>query len=404
MIGIYIHIPFCLRKCDYCDFFSLPVEKESVPHQAYLAALRQQLDGDIDGLGLDGRPVFAVYFGGGTPSLMPCSFFQRMLSALRERFALDHGAEVSCEVNPATVGSSWFRDAKAAGINRVSIGIQSFQPHLLNTLGRLHSAEDAMHAITWARQAGLANISVDFMFGIPGQTKADLKKDLQTAMTFGPQHICVYQLTIERGTPLERRLERSCRKPGENRDALPEDEILEQMREARQVLSGGGWRRYEISNYARLGFECRHNLNYWRYGQYLGLGPGATSFLRTNVPTCQRTVFGRRWTQARDLSAYLDGRFEIVDAEDIDLPTAMAEFCFLGLRTSEGISPAEFEQLFGVSFNSVYGHRHAGFIADGLLREEAGRLRLTPRGVELSNQVFTSFIHLNKQSFLPRST
>jgi oxygen-independent coproporphyrinogen-3 oxidase len=216
---------------------------------------------------------------------------------------------------------------------------------------------------------------------------ADLQEDLGTSMDLGPQHICAYQLTVEKGTPLWRHL--GC---GESQGALPEDALLGQMRAAWRTLSGNGWQRYEISNYARLGFECRHNLNYWRYGQYLGLGAGATSFFRTDVPTHQRTVFARRWTQARNLSAYLKGQFEIVDAEDIDLPAAMAEFCFLGLRTSEGVALNEFEQLFGISFDSVYGHQRAWLVADGLLGEEASRIRLTPRGLELSNQVFTSFI------------
>ena len=392
MISVYVHIPFCLKKCDYCDFFSIPVEKKDVPHQNYLAAIRRQLEHDVCEPGLSGRQVGTVYFGGGTPSLMPPGFFETVLSQLRRFFILNDDVEVSCEVNPATVDHLWFGNVKDYGITRISIGVQSFKPHLLAVLGRLHSAEDAKRAITWARQAGFDNISIDLMFGIPGQSVQELNEDLHTAMSFDPWHICAYGLTLEEGTPLNQRLRGTRGEVSGNQDALPEDEIIRQMRAVAQLLSSRGWRRYEISNYARPGSECRHNLNYWHYGQYLGLGAGATSFIRTNVPTYQRTVFGRRWTQARNVSEYLAGGSEIVEAEDIEFKTAMAEFCFLGLRTSEGIDPERFGHLFGVPFDSVYGQKLAPLVAGGLIRQGGGRITLTPRGIELSNQVFANFI------------
>ncbi len=406
MFGIYVHIPFCVKKCDYCDFFSVPCGRGGVPEAAYLEAVLVQLERDLRAHGIEGRGVASVYFGGGTPSLMSPAFFRSLLRHLGERFAMAEGVEVSCEANPGTVDRGWLADIRDAGITRLSIGVQSFDDGLLRELGRIHTAEDAMRAVAEAQDAGFESVGLDLMFGMPGETQKVLEEDVRTAMMFQPQHISAYQLTIEEGTPLYDRAK------GRNYDGIDEDKSLEQMRTVARMLSRGGWNRYEISNYAKPGFECRHNLNYWRYGEYLGLGAGATSFVRsydrtlvlsykseregkyqsTGVPEYESTAFGRRWTQVRDVAKYMGGAGDLAESEEIDVRTAMAEFCFLSLRTAAGFEEARFDQTFGESFEDIYGEVAGRLASDGLLTRSDGRIMLTGRGIELANGVSERFL------------
>lgn len=373
MFGIYVHIPFCLKKCDYCDFFSVPCDRSSVPENEYLDAVLKQIERDIGSQGIEGREVASVYFGGGTPSLMSPAFFTTLLNSLRRRFQLRADAEVSCEVNPKTADVEWFKGARRAGITRASIGVQSFDDGLLSKLGRVHTAEDAMQAVAEAQDAGFDSVGIDLMFGIPGETVRMLEDDVRTAMTFQPEHISAYQLTVEEGTPLA--LATGGVHP------ISDDELLEQMRIVARMIERGGWKRYEISNYAKPGFECRHNMNYWRYGEYLGLGAGATSFLSA-----------RRWTQVRDMTEYMRGTGERAESEEIDVETQMAEFCFLGLRTADGIDGGDFERRFDREFDQTYGDIELELTRDGLVLRSQGRIMLSPRGIELSNQVFERFL------------
>ncbi len=378
-----------MSKCPYCDFYSVPVGSSGAPHDEYLRAVRAQLERDAPLFA--GREITTVYFGGGTPSLMPPAFFAGLLDDLFERFAISADAEISCEVNPSTAGAPWFEDAREAGITRISIGVQSFQDGLLRELGRAHRAEDAMRAVACAQEAGFPSVGCDLIFGIPNETILEVEEDVRIAMTFQPQHVSAYQLTLEEGTPLYERLK--------GRDSLlvtrdSDDEILEQMRTVARMLGGMGRERYEISNFAKPGFACRHNVNYWRYGEYLGLGAAATSFAydSTTVRQYDGTAFGNRWTQVRDVSAYIDGPAAAVEVDEIDQRTAMAEYCFMGLRMTEGISTREFERLFGVSFDGIFGAEVAGLEREGLVEGAGERLALTGRGIELSNQVFERFL------------
>ncbi len=393
MFGIYVHIPFCLKKCDYCDFFSVPCAFGDVPHEAYLRALVAQLTRDAHFF--EDRTVGSIYCGGGTPSLMPAAFFAKLRAAIAKRFTFSDDLEFSCEVNPATADLQWFRGARAAGVTRTSIGVQSFQPELLKMLGRAHTADDAMRAIAEAQEAGFQSVSCDLMFGVPGETMVQLEDDLRTAMTFQPEHLSVYQLTIEPGTPFA----------NDERRTTNDDAVLRQFRTVGRMLPRSGWTRYEISNFAKPGFQCRHNMNYWRYGEYLGLGAGATSFVfqsdspsvRRSVgpmvkPTDHRTPFARRWTQVRKMDAYIAGSAELAESEEIDQRTAMGEYCFLVLRTMAGVDPREFEWCFGLSFDERYDRAVRHLIDEGLLERADDRVVLTPRGLELSNQVFTRFI------------
>lgn len=374
LFGIYVHIPFCLRKCDYCDFYSMPIGRKPPPHEEYLKAMLAQLDADAPAFA--GRRVSTIYFGGGTPSLMPPGFFESLLSSIARRFSIEAGAEISCEANPATADLAWLRRVRSTGITRLSIGVQSFQDRLLEVLGRAHTSGEAMRAIAEAQDAGFDSVSLDLMYAIPGETSSDLEEDVRTAMTFQPQHISAYQLTLEQGTLLHERFSAA------DREKFPSDEEqLKQMRIVARMLDRGGWRRYEISNFARPGFECRNNLNYWRYGEYLGLGAGATSH-----------GFARRWTQARDAAAYIAGKVAPAEDEAIGRRTAMAEFCFMGLRAVDGISSADFKRLFGEEFEEVFPGEAGVLVGEGLASQEGGRLALTQRGIEISNRVFERFM------------
>lgn len=385
MISIYVHIPFCIKKCSYCDFFSLPISnKNSVPHQRYCGALLKQFSADVSKLNLGDSGVSSVYFGGGTPSVMPVSFYEKILWALGTTMIFQGDVEITCEVNPGTVDDNWFKGMVDAGVNRFSIGVQTFDDSMLKSLGRIHSIKDSEVAIAEAQDSGVGRVSIDLMYGLPGQSLADIENDLRIAMTFQPDHISAYQLTIETGTELEQDI-----RSGKSTIRMPsEDEVLSQLRLVRRMLQRGGWDPYEISNFARPSSVCRHNLHYWRYGEYLGLGSGATSFLKNK----SKDTYAMRWTVLRNVESYLKGNIKIEDKDKIGLRTAMGEYCFMGLRTSEGISLSAFKVEFGVSFDKVFPGIVDELTEKELVRLSDGRLSLTEKGVELSNTVFREFV------------
>ncbi len=296
--------------------------------------------------------------------------------------------EVTCEVNPATADATWFKRMVDAGITRFSIGAQSFQDARLKSIGRLHTGEDAQRAIAEAQDSGVASVNVDLMYGLPGQKLADVEGDLRTVMTFQPQHISCYQLTVEKGTPLEEQIKQS-----KSRVSLPKsDVVLKQLRLVRRMLESGGWKPYEISNFAKPSKRCRHNMHYWRYGEYLGLGCGASSFIVKPAGDTVRSEYGKRWRVARDADKYLKGRYGEEESDRITVRTAMGEYCFLGLRTDEGVSFEAFEKRFGRPLKAAFPKVVQGLEARGLAQVRDGRLVLTDKGVELSNQVFSDFV------------
>jgi oxygen-independent coproporphyrinogen-3 oxidase len=296
--------------------------------------------------------------------------------------------EITCEVNPATVDEKWFKRMVKAGITRFSIGVQSFEENKLKMLGRRHTAEEAQTAIAQAQDAGAMSVSLDLMYGLPGQKLKEVESDLKLAMTFQPDHISAYELTVESGTHLDMELKRSVPSV-----FLPnEDEVLDQFRLVRRMLSSGGWEPYEISSYAKQGHRCRHNLHYWGYNSYLGLGCGATSFMINPKGSSEGAFYGHRSTTTREVAKYMRGRLSPEENEAISKRTAMGEFCFLGLRTMDGISLEEFEKRFGKDLKKSF----SGVIDDlekkELVRLEEGRLSLTEKGLELSNRVFECFV------------
>ena len=370
-LSLYIHFPFCVRKCRYCDFLSGPADQAA--REAYLGALEREISLVPEFIGK--RPVRTVFFGGGTPSLMEEGQLSSLMEALTSVFGLEKDAEISMEVNPGTADLRKLRKFRELGINRLSIGVQSFHDSELALLGRIHRSEDAVRIFHEAREAGFDNLNLDLMSALPGQSADSWRDNLETACSLGPEHLSAYSLIIEEGTPFA-----SMSLP-----PLPDEEEDRRMyHETREILKSHGYERYEISNYARKGFACRHNCVYWTCRDYLGLGLGASSLTGSSRFDC-----------VSSMKDYLSaGRWEDFHLEETHLTPEdrMEEFMFLGLRMTEGIRPAEFEKRFGVSYEEIYGKISERHLEEGLLDEEGGRLFLTERGLDIANYVMSDYI------------
>ncbi|MBI5299317.1 MAG: radical SAM family heme chaperone HemW [Deltaproteobacteria bacterium] len=363
-LALYIHIPFCLAKCPYCDFHSIAMKKGDVPHSIYAKNLIQQLENEVKRLELENRPLLSIFFGGGTPSLMPPQFFEKILSEISKVFVLDSRTEITVETNPKTATKSDFKKWLELGINRASIGVQSFQDPLLKKLGRIHSAKEAKDALQNCLSAGFENINMDLIFGIPTQTFKNLEADLETAMSFQIPHISAYQLTVEPATPLAGQVSR-----GEV-EMPPEENLVKMISMVVRLLECGGWCRYEISNFAKPDFECRHNLQYWRYGDYLGLGEGSVS-----------CVEKKRWRTMRN--------FKKEEEEIIDDKTAWKERWMMGLRLKEGVILTENEA-------QLWGPNLVQWSEEGWIRRFSNpdRVTLTSKGFLFCNQIVRAVFDL----------
>lgn len=374
-LGLYVHIPFCRQKCLYCDFSSY----SGVEHlfTAYTTALCQQI---VDQGGKLYKPlVDTVYIGGGTPSVLPVFQMEQILSSLYDSFTIEAGAEISIEANPGTVTREQLAGLKAAGINRLSFGVQSFNNDLLTGLGRIHQTADSIMVLEYAHAVGFNNISIDLMYGLPGQTVDGFFRELEQAVTLDTPHISVYGLKLEEGTPLAAAAEQGVL-------ALPDEAAEEAMYDVMsEFLPSQGLARYEISNFARPGFECRHNLKYWQYQSYLGLGAAAHSFLH-----------GQRIGAVTEINEYIaaitTGISPVAMEETLTQDESMAEYIFLALRTTHGMMLTNFNQYFGVDFFSLFGNNFAKLQRQGLLETDAERIRLTDKGMKFGNIVFRSFL------------
>jgi oxygen-independent coproporphyrinogen-3 oxidase len=366
--GLYLHLPFCLRKCPYCDFSSVPLEGAQLA--PYLAALRGELALRRD----ECPPLGSVYLGGGTPTALPPSALAALLAEVRRELAVREDAEVTVEANPGTVDEGGLAALRAAGANRLSLGVQSFDDRALAALGRIHDAAQAHQAVQAARRADFDNLNLDLIFAVPGQTEAEWEATLQAALEHAPEHLSVYGLTFEPGTPFHAAL---CR--GELQPAAEETQAR-MFERARARLLAAGYRHYEISNYALPGRECRHNLNYWRGGEYLGLGASAHSFLG-----------GVRWSNVRPPGEYVArlqaGAPPLAGAERLSRERRGEESLMVGLRLAEGVSLAGLEPGLGQDLAAVYGRRIRALAAQGLLEAEGGRIRLGERGWLLASYV-----------------
>ncbi len=389
-ISIYIHIPFCIRKCLYCDFLSAPSTPDCI--EQYVRALEVEIrfSPDLNGLTAAQIPddpeiqVDTVFLGGGTPSLLTPDQLERILTAVRESYRVQDGAEISMEVNPGTADLDKLRDFRAAGINRLSIGVQSVDDAELALLGRIHRAGQAEKIFREARRAGFDNINIDLMSALPGQTADKWEQNLRTVCEWGPDHISAYSLIIEEGTPFAEM----------DLPPLPSEEEDRLMYHRTQtVLAEYGYQRYEISNYARPGRACRHNCGYWTGHEYLGLGLGASSLIgdRRFKVTASMPEYLRRIRLA-DSGEIKDPAHYYEEIQQLTLRDRMEEFMFLGLRMTEGVSEAEFRRRFGNPVDAVYGPLLARHTDGGLLERTGDRIRLTEKGLDLANYVMSDFI------------
>ena len=391
-VGVYVHIPFCERVCPYCDFAVIAApELAAAQETRYVDALLHELAArssvyqDVSG---SGRHLASVYLGGGTPSRLTPESLARIVDAIRAAFPGDGPLETTLEVNPSTLERSRLPDFRALGVNRVSVGVQSFDDAVLKRLGRAHRVEEAHQTLAACRAAGFPAISLDLLFAAPGQRLAGLESDLDRALEFGPDHVSSYELTIESGTPFALAASRG-------QLSLPdEDEAIAMMETIEARLRAGGFERYEISNYARPGFQAVHNRRYWERQPVLGLGVGAFS----TEPPSAAAPFGARVSNVRDLRTYLDriaqrrppaaGPTEVFDAD-----TARGEAAFLALRGSRGLLAAEFESEFGRLPRAFFGPAIDRLLEAGLLDEAGGGdLRLSARGRLFADSVFAEFV------------
>jgi len=379
-LALYVHLPWCVRKCPYCDFNSHPL-RGAVPERAYVDALLADLDADLveAGTALTGRPLIAVFLGGGTPSLFTAAAVARLLEGVRARFPHPFAPEVTLEANPGTVERGRFAELRAAGVNRLSIGVQSFQADLLGRIGRIHDRAQALAAVEEAHRAGFVRLNLDLMYGLPGQSRGQARDDVTTACALEPDHVSLYQLTLEPGTPFHR-----------HPPPLPGDETTWRMQcTGAEILAAHGYRRYEVSAYAHPGGECRHNRNYWEFGDYLGIGAGA----HAKITGAAEAGVVRRWKQARP-ARYLEaaGTPARVAGEARPRGAELAfEFLLNALRLTDGFAPAQFTARTGLAFETLRPRLEA-LAALGLLDLGPESVRASARGARFLNEILERFL------------
>ncbi len=391
-LGVYVHIPFCIKKCDYCDFLSAPADEE-VKRQ-YVKRLLEEIEmvpqtllpsnESVDGTTLPDLHSYrlrSVFFGGGTPSVLPADLLASVLQTVSGVFKedTDEDCEITIECNPGTVSLDALRQYRKAGFNRISMGLQSANDSELREIGRIHTFAQFEDSFRMAQQAGFDNINVDLMYGLPGQTQDSLADTLEKVIKWNPAHISVYSLILEEGTPLYHRVNADYPE-----NFLPdEDTVLSMTALVNERLAQAGYSHYEISNYAKPGKECVHNLSYWECKEYLGFGIGAASYYQ-----------GVRWKNRDVLAEYLHGgTVKREGMERLSLEERMSEYMFLGLRkVRDGVRLEDFQKQFGCSFESVYGETARKYIQMNLLRQAAGSIVLTPEGVNVSNVIMADFI------------
>ena len=381
-IGLYIHIPFCRQKCLYCDFPSWAGKEGRM--QEYVDALTQEIRKRA--AEYKDRKVVSVFFGGGTPSRLDVSDIQRiipmlqqLMQAVLENWDISEDAEITTEANPGTLDREMADALKKMGFNRLSMGVQAWQNRLLKNLGRIHTIESFQENFKAVREAGFANINTDLMFALPDQTMADWQETVKNIVEMNPEHISAYSLILEEGTPFYDKYEKGELKPAE------EELDREMYHWAVEYLAEHGYSQYEISNFAKNDRQSRHNRIYWQAEEYLGMGLGSHSYMN-----------GERFHNIYDLQEYIkaDGEVSLLK-EEVEIITeedALAEFMFLGLRLTEGVSFERFKERFGQEMKNIYGSQIEELVRDGLLEEDEIGIRLTGRGVDISNFVFEKFL------------
>lgn len=379
-LGVYVHIPFCVKKCDYCDFLSASASVEK--KKEYVKWLCKEIENQY------GRykeyVVDTIFIGGGTPSILEPEDLRQILETVRSRFPVSEDAEISMEMNPGTAEEEKIIQYAHMGINRLSIGLQTADNRELERLGRIHTWEDFLETWRLVRMAGFSNVNVDLMSALPGQTMESLSQTIEKVLALQPEHISAYSLIVEENTPFYQWYGPE----GKKQKELPDEQTDRQMYElTKEMLQKHGYERYEISNYARKGNECKHNIGYWTGKDYVGFGLGASSFVKHI-----------RFQNETDLATYqkkvMLGQPVIMEQQTISIQEQMEEFMFLGLRMMKGVSPDKFKEQFGESMYEVYGEQITKLMGQKLLKQcpKTGNISLTDRGIDVSNQVFVEFL------------
>ncbi|HHX22924.1 MAG TPA: oxygen-independent coproporphyrinogen III oxidase [Thermoanaerobacterales bacterium] len=371
-IALYIHIPFCIKKCNYCDFNSFDT-LELIP--MYLKSLKREIF-SLKGLG---HTATTVFIGGGTPTILKSSQLESILKTLHDCIDIANNAEFTIEANPGTLTRQKLLLLKSMGVNRLSIGLQAYQNRLLKIMGRIHTAEEFDKSYETARNIGFDNINVDLIFGLPRQSTKDFETTLKHVLRLSPEHISCYSLSVEEGTKFYRWMQ-------EGSLSLPTDEEERKMyHRAREVLTEQGYNHYEISNFSIAGRESKHNLVYWTYKDYLGLGAGAHSFFDN-----------KRFYNHKTIPAYIKSIYEssghVAHVGQIPFKEQLSEFCFLSLRLIQGLSKEAFRKRFSLELNQVYGNVIEKLKKQGLLQENAEYIKLTTQGLDFANEVFMEFL------------
>ncbi|MDY6864028.1 MAG: radical SAM family heme chaperone HemW [Thermodesulfobacteriota bacterium] len=374
-IGIYIHFPFCRKKCPYCNFASYA--GLNLTTSEYIKGLLKEAYHYLNQDTIKGKGIDSVYLGGGSPSLLSPFLLEDVFNYIYGRLYTNYYVEVTIEINPATISKEKLKAYRSLGINRLSIGVQSFQDPFLRILGREHTADEAKYTYYLARKAGFGNIGIDLIFGLPDQKLSDWERDLKEVEKQKPDHISIYLLSIEKGTPFYK-----------NKTIVPTDNSCVKMYNlAHDYLKACGYREYEISNFSKSGFESHHNLRYWNREDYLGLGSSAHSFLQEG--------FGKRWWNRTHPEEYLkllnQGKIPVSGKETIDLEDAMKETVFLKLRLKKGLSRKDFYLKFSILIDDAFPGVVEKLVSAGLLKTEDDFIFLTSKGKILSNQVFLAF-------------
>lgn len=367
-VSLYIHIPFCIKKCKYCDFLSFSSTEEG--RNSYIRLLAEELK--QKSIWTKDQMVISIFFGGGTPSILTKDQITYLMDVIYQYYTVEENAEITIEANPGTMTREKLKAYKEAGINRLSIGLQSTEDEELKRIGRIHTYEQFEENYHMARKVGFSNINIDLMSALPGQTMDSYERTLKKVLALEPEHISAYSLIVEDGTPLA----------GDDLllEMLPGEEIDRKMyHRTKELLQKAGYERYEISNYAKKGYACRHNMVYWQGGNYLGFGLGASSYFE-----------GERFHNPMEMEEY--HTYQKEEAEVLSREDKMEEFMFLGLRMTEGIQKEEFQSRFGVSMESIYGKILEEQEKEGLILQNEKSVKLTERGLDVSNYVFCDYL------------
>lgn len=372
-LGIYVHIPFCKQKCSYCDFISYCDKNDLI--EKYIKALKQE----IENSSVNEYEISTIYIGGGTPSYIESKYISEILKTIKQKYNISKNVEITIEVNPGTATKEKLRDYVEAGINRISIGLQSCNNNLLKMIGRIHTYEEFLSTYKLAREVGFKNINVDLMIGLPNQTLDDVKKSLEEISKLNPEHISVYSLIVEEGTPIEKKIAKGQLK-------LPNEELeREEYWEVKKFLENLGYKHYEISNFAKTGYESKHNLNCWEQKEYLGFGAAAHSYMKKTRYSNTENI--EKYINQEMQSKQLHMVHEVQKEEE-----QKKEYMLLGLRKIDGVQISSFKNKFGCNPIMEFKNELNKLTQEGLIEIDLDQIKLTEKGIDLANIVWEEFI------------